>query len=63
MLNQTNDLMESVQDKDNDNANNKTTRKSTSFIQNIVYDRLSETKREEGILLLGRIISANIHRL
>ena len=55
--------MESVQDKDNDNANNKTTRKSTSFIQNIVYDRLSETKREEGILLLGRIISANIHRL
>ena len=33
-------------------------RKIGSFIQNIVYDRLSETKREEGMLLLGRIISA-----
>jgi hypothetical protein len=58
LLNQANDLMESVQNKDNDNANNKTPRKSSSFIQNIVYDRLSETKREEGMLLLGRIISA-----
>ena len=57
LLNQANELMESVQNKDNDNAANKT-RKSSSFIQNIVYDRLSEAKREEGMLLLGRIISA-----
>lgn len=58
LLNQANELMESVQNKDNDNAANKTPRKSSSFIQNIVYDRLSEAKREEGMLLLGRIISA-----
>jgi peptidoglycan hydrolase CwlO-like protein len=58
LLNQANDLMGSVQNKDNDNANKKTPRKSSSFIQNIVYDKLSETKREQGMLLLGRIISA-----
>src|SRR5437016_8056146 len=58
LLNQANELMESVRNKDNDNAANKTPKKSSSFIQNIVYDRLSEAKREEGMLLLGRIISA-----
>jgi hypothetical protein len=49
LLNQANDLMGSVQNKDNDNdnANKKTPRKSSSFIQNIVYDKLSETKRNK----------------
>lgn len=56
LLNQANDLMESVQDNDNNNMN-KTPKKNSSFIQNIVYDKLSEAKREEGMLLLGRIIS------
>ena len=56
LLNQANDLLESVQ-KNDDNLN-KTPKKNSSFIQNIVYDNLSEAKREEGMLLLGRIISA-----
>lgn len=57
LLNQANDLLESVQKNDDDNLN-KTPKKNSSFIQNIVYDKLSEAKREEGMLLLGRIISA-----
>ena len=57
LLNQANDLMESVQDNNNNNMN-KTPKKNSSFIQNIVYDKLSEAKKEEGMLLLGRIISA-----
>ena len=56
LLNQANDLLESVQK--NDGNLNKTPKKNSSFIQNIVYDKLSEAKREEGMLLLGRIISA-----
>jgi hypothetical protein len=56
LLNQANDLLESVQKNDDDL--NKNPKKNSSFIQNIVYDKLSETKREEGMLLLGRIISA-----
>jgi hypothetical protein len=56
LLNQANDLMESVQD--NNNNMNKTPKKNSSFIQNIVYDKLSEAKKEQGMLLLGRIISA-----
>ena len=56
LLNQANDLLESVQK--NDDSLNKTPKKNSSFIQNIVYDKLSEAKREEGMLLLGRIISA-----
>ena len=56
LLNQANDLLESVH-KDDDNLNT-TPKKNSSFIQNIVYDKLSEAKREEGMLLLGRIISA-----
>ena len=57
LLNQANDLLESVQKNDDDNLN-KTPKKNSSFIENIVYDKLSEAKREEGMLLLGRIISA-----
>ncbi len=57
LLNQANDLMESVQDNDNNNMNN-TQKKNSSFIQNIVYNKLSEAKKEQGMLLLGRIISA-----
>jgi hypothetical protein len=57
LLNQANDLLESVQKTDDDNLN-KTPKKNSSFIQNIVYDKLSEAKRQEGMLLLGRIISA-----
>jgi hypothetical protein len=57
LLNQANDLLESVHKNDDDNLN-KTPKKNSSFIQNIVYDKLSEAKREEGMLLLGRIISA-----
>ena len=57
LLNQANDLLESVQKNEDDNLN-KTPKKNSSFIQNIVYDKLSEAKREEGMLLLGRIISA-----
>ncbi|MGA8914286.1 MAG: hypothetical protein WB443_15690 [Nitrososphaeraceae archaeon] len=57
LLNQANDLLESVQKNDDDNLN-KTPKKNSSFIQNIVYDKLSEAKREEGMLPLGRIISA-----
>ena len=58
LLNQANDLLESVQKTDDDDNLNKTPKKNSSFIQNIVYDKLSEAKREEGMLLLGRIISA-----
>ena len=57
LLNQANDLLESVQKNDDDSLN-KTPKKNSSFIENIVYDKLSEAKREEGMLLLGRIISA-----
>jgi hypothetical protein len=57
LLNQANDLLESVHKNDDDNLNT-TPKKNSSFIQNIVYDKLSEAKREEGMLLLGRIISA-----
>jgi hypothetical protein len=57
LLNQANDLLESVQKTDDDNLN-KNPKKNSSFIQNIVYDKLSEAKRQEGMLLLGRIISA-----